>query len=58
MIEKRLLKINDKFLIWERYCIENYFLDSSLIINVLEQLTCIKNIKLKFKISIKKFLDT
>ena len=48
----KLLKKNDKFLIWERYCIENYFIDSSLISCVLAQLTC--NIKLNFKTTIKK----
>jgi hypothetical protein len=45
----KLLKKNDKFLVWERYCIENYFIDSKLITYVLNQLTCIKNINIKFK---------
>ncbi|QQB74095.1 hypothetical protein I6H56_01065 [Fusobacterium canifelinum] len=44
----KLLKKNDKFLVWERYCIENYFLNFSLIVCVLNQLTCISNLKFKF----------
>lgn len=50
----KLLKKNKKFLVWKRYCIENYFIDSSLIAYVLNHLTCIKDIKSEFKASIRK----
>jgi hypothetical protein len=50
----KLLKKNKKFLVWKRYCIENYFIDSSLIAYVLNNLTCIKDIKSEFKAPIRK----
>ena len=53
----KLLKKNDKFLVWERYCIENYFIDSKLITYVLNQLTCIKNINIKYEYNILKDIN-